>query len=229
MKMKKTIALIIAVVIVAASVATGLALIYQAGNKASNSGTSPGTTAGISINQATTEARNYLVRMSYSNLEVKMVQEYSNMYFAQVVEHSNGTGAFELAVNRTTGVVTPMQGPTLMWNTKYGSTGTGMMGYLTTTGSSGMMGGSGMMTWLRGTPTTNMAITMEQAKAYAQQYLDANYTGATVGQVTTFYGYYTMQVMKNGSILGMMGVYGTTGQVMYYSWCGAFMQQKVLG
>ena len=231
MNMRKTIVLIIAVVVVAALVATGLAIINQNANKAANPGTSLGTT-GISIDQAATAAQTYLTRMGYPNLGIKMMQEYSNTYYAQVVEQSNGTGAFELAVNKSTGAVTPMQGPTLVWNTKYGTTGTGMMGYLTTTSpsGSGMMGGSGgMMTWLRGTPTTNMAVTMEQARTYAQQYLDANYTGTTVGQITTFYGYYTMQVMKNGQVFGMMGVYGNTGQVMYYSWCGSFMQQKILG
>jgi hypothetical protein len=231
MKMKKTTVLIIAVVVAAALVAAGLVVLNQTGNKTNNQSTSTGTTTGVSIDQAASAAQNYLTKMGYSNLGVNMMQEYSNMYYAQIIEESNGTGAFELAVNKTTGVVTPMQGPTLMWNTKYGATSTGMMGYLIGTGNSGsgMMGGSGMMTWLRGTPTTNMAVTMEQAKVYAQQYLDANYTGATVGQVTTFYGYYTMQIMKNGNIVGMMGVYGTTGQVMYYSWCGTFMQQKVLG
>ncbi len=231
MNMKKITVLIIAVVVVSALVATGLVIINQTANKASNPSASTGTKTAVSIDQAATAAQTYLTKMGYSNLGVKMMQAYSNTYYAQVVEHNNGTGAFELSVNKTTGVVTPMQGPTLMWNTKYGATSTGMMGYLTTTSSSGsgMMGGSGMMTWLRGTPTTNMTVTMEQAKAYAQQYLDANYTGAAVGQVTTYYGYYTMQVMKNGSTLGMMGVYGTTGQVMYYSWCGNFMQQKILG
>ena len=74
-----------------------------------------------------------------------------------------------------------------------------------------------------------MAISMEQAKTLAQQYLDANYTGTTVGQITTYYGYYTMQVTKDGNIKGMMAVYGNTGQVMYYSWMGTFMQQKVFG
>ena len=105
-----------------------------------------------------------------------------------------------------------------------------MMDYLYSTSSSGgMMGGNGMMQWLRGTPTTNMVISMEQAKTIAQQYLDANYTGTTVGQATTYYGYYTMQILKDGNVGGMMGVYGSTGQVMYYDWMGTFMQQKVFG
>jgi hypothetical protein len=231
MKIRKTIVLIIAVVVVAALVATGLAIINQNANKAANPSTSHGATKGISVDQAVTAAQTYLTRMGYPNLGIKMMQQYSNTYYA-LVERNNGTGAFELAVNKSTGVVTPMQGPTLMWNTKYGTTGTGMMGYLTTTGpsGSGMMGSSGgMMTWLRGTPTTDLAVTMKQTRTYAQQYLDANYTGTTVGQITTFYGYYTMQVMKNGNVFGMMGVYGNTGQVMHYSWCGSFMQQKILG
>ena len=91
------------------------------------------------------------------------------------------------------------------------------------------MGGSGMMQWLRGTPTTNMAISMEQAKTIAQQYLDANYTGTTVGQVTTYYGYYAIQILKDGNPVGMMGVYGSTGQVMNYTWMGTFMLKKVIG
>jgi hypothetical protein len=117
----------------------------------------------------------------------------------------------------------------MLWNTKYGINSKGMMGYLTTGTSGGMMGGGGMMTWLRGTPTTYMATTMEQAETIAQQYLNSNDTGTTVGQVTTFYGYYTMQVLKDGNIFGMMTVNGQTGQVLYCSWLGTFMQRMVIG
>ena len=107
---------------------------HQAGNPASNQNPSTGT-AGKSIDQATTAVQTYLGKMGYSNLGIATMQEYSNMYYAQVVEQTNGTGAFELAVNKTTGVVSPMQGPTIMWDTKYGVTESGMMGYLTSTGS----------------------------------------------------------------------------------------------
>ena len=232
MKQKTTILIVVAIVAIAV-VATGLIIII--GNLFGNTTNTPTptsgtTTTGLSIDQATTAVQSYLGRIGNPNLSLKTMQEYSNMYYAQVVESSNGTGAFELAINKTTGVVTPMQGPTVMWNMKYGVSSTGMMGYLyTTASSSGMMGGDGMMQWPRGTPTTNMAIGMEQAKTIAQQYLDANYTGTTVGQVTTYYGYYTMQVMRGSQIVGMMSVYGSTGQVMYYDWMGTFMQQKLFG
>jgi hypothetical protein len=231
MNAKKIIGLIVVIVVVAAITVTGLVIVLgqQGGNTGNNQTPPPGST-GLSIDQATTAAQNYLGKMGYSNLGLKMMQEYSNNYYAQVVEQNNGTGAFELSINKATGAVTPMQGPTTMWNTKYGVTNTGMMGYLTNTSSAvGMMGGGGMMTWLRGTPTTNMAINMDRAQTIAQQYLNANCTGTTVGQITTFYGYYTMQVMKDGKVFGMMSVYGNNGQVMYYSSMGTFMQQKIFG
>ena len=54
-----------------------------------------------------------------------------------------------------------------------------------------------MITWLRGAPKTNMAIYMTQTMANAQQYLNPNYKSTNVGQVTTYYGCYTMQVVKD--------------------------------
>lgn len=224
---KKAIVLITVAVVAIALAAAGLIVIL--GHQAANPSTTT-PSSGISIDQATTAVQTYLGKMGYPNLGIATMQEYSNMYYAQIIEQNNETGAFELAVNKTTGVVTPMQGPTMMWDTKYGVTESGMMGYLTSNGAaSGMMGGGGMITWLRGTPTTNMAITIQQAKTIAQQYLDANLTGTTVGQATTYYGYYTMQILKDGKPAGMMGVYGTTGQVTYYTWMGTYMQQKVFG
>ena len=118
---KKAIVLIAAAVVTIALVATGLVIIlgHQAGNPANNQNPSTGTTnSRISIDQATTAVQTYLGKMGYSNLGIATMQEYSNMYYAQVVEQNNGTGAFELAVNKTTGAVTPMQGPTMMWNMK---------------------------------------------------------------------------------------------------------------
>jgi hypothetical protein len=223
----KLLAVAVAVIVIAI-IATGLVILL--GNQPGNPTTNPSTGTAINIDQATSAVQSYLGRMGYSNLSLKTMQEYSNMYYAQVVESNNGTGAFELSVDSTTGVVTPMQGATMLWNTKYGVNSTGMMGYMYTTSSSGgMMGGDGMMNWLRGTPTTHMTISIEQAQNLAQQYLDVNQTGTTIGQLTTYYGYYTMQVMNDGHVVGMMSIYGNTGQVMYYSQMGTYMQQKLFG
>ncbi len=191
------------------------------------------TTTELTPNDAATIAQNYLNQIGNPNLAVKTVQEYTNTYNVQIIEKDTGIGAFELSVNKYTGAVVPMQGPTMMWDTKYGVTATnGMMGYLATgySGNGRMMGGGGMMNWLRGTPTTAMPVTLSQAQTNAQQYLDTNYPGTTVGAPTTYYGYYTMQVMgSNGNIVGMVGINGATGQVMDYTWCGTFMRQIFLG
>jgi hypothetical protein len=191
------------------------------------------TTTPITPNDAATIAQNYLNQIGNPNLEVKTVQEYTSTYYVQIVEKDTGIGAFELSVDKVTGAVVPMQGPTMMWDTKYGVIGANtMMGYLSTgySGYGGMMSRGGMMNWLRGTPTAAMPISPSQAQSYAQQYLDTNYPGTTVGATTTYYGYYTMQVIgSNGSIVGMVGINGATGQVMDYTWCGTYMRQILIG
>ena len=47
--------------------------------------------------------------------------------------------------------------------------------------------------------------------------------------MTTFYGYYEMQVLKGTYYYGMITVNGQTGQVLYCSWLGTFMQRMVIG
>lgn len=196
-----------------------------------NTGTqpTPSTTAtALTINDAATIAQNYVTQLGNSNLSVKEVDQYSTCFYAQVIEKNTGAGAFELTINNITGTVAAEQGAMMQWNTKYGISSTGMMGYLTS-GTGSMMGTGSMVNWLRGTPTTTMAIAMGQANAAAQQYLSTNYPGTTVGQVSTFYGYYNMQVLKGTNFYGMMTVNGQTAQVLYCSWLGTFMQRMVIG
>ena len=242
----KKIILIITVAVIAAALVTASAFVFLFIPMTTNSNATPPSTAGIgtqatptapsttttaiTIDNATTIAQNYVIQLGNSNLSVAEVDQYSTCYYARVVETNTGAGAFELTINNVTGAVTAEQGAMMEWNTKYGiSSGTGMMGYLTTGTNGGIMGSGGMMTWLRGTPTTTMAVTMDQAKTMAQQYLTTNYPGTTVGQATTFYGYYMMQVLKGTNNYGMMTVNGQTGQVLYCSWLGTFMQRMVIG
>ena len=87
-----------------------------------------------------------------------------------------------------------------------------------------MMSG-GMMGWITGTTTaTQMTVTLDQAKADAQAFLDVNYPGTTVGSVDTFYGYYHVDVLQAGNTYGMLSVNGYSGQVWYHTWHGAFIQ-----
>lgn len=197
---------------------------YHAGSGCGNHGligsnyATDGTTlSAISINTAVTDAQNYVAILNNPDLTVKQVEEYSNNFHAQVTEKSTGNGAFELIVDKYTGTVAREMGPNMMWNTKYETTIGGMMG------SGGMMSGYGLGNTV--TPTTTMPVNVTQANANAQQYLNTYFPGKTTGNATTFYGYYTIEVLNNGNTYSMISVNGYTCQVWYHNWHGNFIQE----
>ena len=171
--------------------------------------TSPTAPNQLNITTAASIAQSYVASTGNANLEVSEVEEYTLNFYVVVKEKDTGIGAFELLVDKYTGAVTPEMGPNMMWNTKYG-----------------MM--SGMMGWTR-TTTTPETVTVEQAKANAQQYLNTNYPGTTTGDALAFYGYYHIEVQSSGSIYGMLSVNGYTGQVWYHTWHGTFIQEIEVG
>jgi len=167
------------------------------------------TATPLTIDTAAMTAQTYLTSLNNPDLTVTEVEEYTQNFYVQFSEKSTGIGAFEMLINKYTGSIYPEMGPNMMWNTKYG-----------------MM--NGMMGWHRETPTRAMTVTVDQAKATAQQFLNANYRGTTVGDVKAFYGYYHVMVLLSGKGYGMLSVNGYTGQVWYHTWHGAFIQELEL-
>jgi hypothetical protein len=163
----------------------------------------------ISIDQAQQAVQTTLDQMGDRDLLIKEVMEFQDNFYAILKEKSTGTGAFELLVNRSTGAVAPEPGPNMMWNTRYGIMGGGMIGV--------------------GASAGPMTVTAEQARQAAQRWLDQNQSGSTTEAPDAFYGYYTMHSLKEGSVTGMLSVNGYTGQVWYHTWHGAFIQEKDLG
>ncbi|HEX9862898.1 MAG TPA: hypothetical protein VGB11_06430 [Candidatus Bathyarchaeia archaeon] len=163
--------------------------------------------AAITIDTAVAIAQRYLTSLNNPDLAINEVEEYTQNFYVLFYEKSTGNGAFEMLIDKYTGGIYPEMGPNMMWNTKYG-----------------MMNG-GMMGWFSGTPIATMPITVDQAKAYAQQFLNANIAGTTVGDVTTFYGYYHIDVLSASGTYGMLSVNGYTGQVWYHNWHGTFIQE----
>lgn len=161
----------------------------------------------LTINNAVIIAQNYVTSIGNPDLVVKQVEEYSANFYVQVNEKSTNNGAFELLINKYTGSIYPEMGPNMMWNTKYG-----MMG-------SGILGG------IFGTPTATMPVTAAQATTDAQQYLNTYVAGSTTGDVTTFHGYYTIEVLTNGTTSGMLSINGYTGLVWVHTWHGTFIQE----
>ena len=187
----------------------------------------------ITMAQAVQTFKNYLSSTGNPDLALHEVEEYQNNFYAAYYETSTGRFAFQMLIwkpgasmmggsmggmmgdnGMMSGIAMPEPGPNMMWNTKYGMMN-GMM-------SSGMMGGM-MGSYGRGT-SPNMTISAEQARTMAQQYLDGSLPGKTASDADTYYGYYTIDVLLNGSTFGMVSVNGYTGQVWYHSWHGTYVQ-----
>ncbi len=73
--------------------------------------------------------------------------------------------------------------------------------------------------------TQTMTVSPEQALKDAQQYLDQEYHGyQTAEDADPFYGYYTIDILKNGTVTGMLSVNGYSGQVFLHTWHGTFIE-----
>jgi len=156
----------------------------------------------ITIDEAAEAVERYLGAYG-QDLVLAEVMEFAWNFYAEVEEKSTGIHAMELLIDKYTGQVYPEMGPNMIWNTKYSP-------------MAGMMGS-------QNTVTAEMPITTEQAKALAQQFLDANLPGVTVGEADTFYGYYTLHTLRDGQIEGMLSVNGYKGGVWYHDWHGSFI------
>jgi hypothetical protein len=130
---------------------------------------------------------------------------------AEVAERSTGIHAFELLIDRYSGRVYPDPGPNMMWNTRYGHMG-------------------GWRAQPSGSPGAGtLPVTPQQARAGAQQWLARYLPGtAAADEADAFYGYYTIHVLRDGQIAGMLSVNGDSGQVWYHSWHGEFIGLREL-
>lgn len=197
----------------------------------------------LTIEAAETAVHEYLTTLDQDNLAIGEIMIFTNHAYVQIIDSNTGQGAFELLVDPITGNVYPEPGPNMMWNTAYGAamhdsmheSGSAMMGGMM--GYSSMMGngqfGSSMMdesqygTMMGGwnsSVDTPVNITTEEAVTLAQAYLDTYISGATADEMPdSFPGYYTLHVLENGEISGMLSVNAYTGQVFFHHWHGEFV------
>jgi hypothetical protein len=179
---------------------------YWTGTQRNSSGNA------LTLDQAVEAASQYLAAYGNPDLTVTEVMEFTENFYAEVEEKSSGIHAFELLIDRYTGAVYPEPGPNMMWNIKYGH-----------------MGGSRMMGGWGSRQTGSASVTAEQALDFAQQWLDQNLPGTLVAeQADAFYGYYTIHVMKDGQVYGMLSVNDYTGEAWYHTWHGNFVEMKEL-
>ncbi|GAB4160456.1 MAG: hypothetical protein Fur0021_32480 [Candidatus Promineifilaceae bacterium] len=176
----------------------------------------------ISLADARTAVENYLTSLDNSALAVGEIMIFDNHAYAQIVDQEAGRGAFEVLVDAGTGAVYPEPGPNMMWNTEYGMMGNAGFGMM------GMMNGycgAGMMANLGYAPDAEASVTADKAIELAQAYLDAYLPGKTAGNTADpFPGYYTLHVLENDKIVGMLSVNAYTGQVFLHHWHGDFIE-----
>ncbi len=181
----------------------------------------------LSLETAKQALEKFLSAQANDDLAISEIMIFDNHAYAEIIETSTGIGAMELLVDPVTLAVTPEHGPNRMWNLKYGMMagyGGGMMGTMMG-GGLGMMGNYGTTPNQPAEVSAEMPITLEEAVESAQRYLDTYLSGSQVDDhADVFYGYYTLHVLRDGQIVGMLSVNGYTREVFLHTWHGDFIE-----
>jgi hypothetical protein len=127
------------------------------------------------------------------------VMWFDNGFYVELKD-SAGQAATEVIVDPTTGSVSTEPGPAMMWNTRFGM--------MRTRG-----GGTG-------------SVDSAKAREIATAWLAANRAGTTVRTIDAYPGYFTLDLQRNGAVVGMMSVNAVTGAVWYHTWHGAFIAMQ---
>lgn len=189
------------------------------GGYGAQSGPYPGNGTPITLDQTVEAAEQYLVTLGNPDLALTEVMEFSDNFYAEIMEKSTGMHAFEVLIDRYTSAVYPEPGPNMMWNTRYSRMG----GMTLAPGASAGVGG-----W-ESRQAGSMSVTPERAREITQQWLDQNLPGTSAAEdADAFYGYYTIHVLRESQVFGMLSVNGYNGEVWYHTWHGDFINMEEL-
>lgn len=193
----------------------------------------------LSVDEARQAVASYLSSLGNDDLAIEEIMTFDNNAYAIVVEESTGIGAFELLVDPVTKAVFPEYGPNMMWNLKYGMHALSGVEEMNGFGGYGMMmgggyGPGGMMDSFGFSNdaqvpdiTADMPVSAEEAAEAAQSYLDTYSPGVDASyEITAFYGYYTLDIERDGEIIGMLSVNGYTRRVFPHTWHGTFIEMS---
>jgi len=94
--------------------------------------------------------------------------------------------------------------------------------------TSGMMGMMGSGSVNDKATTADMTIKSADAGSRAQKYADTQFPSSKVSNPDMFYGYYTVDIVKDGRVLALLSVNGYSGQVWVQAWPGSYLGGKAL-
>jgi hypothetical protein len=124
------------------------------------------------------------------------VMQFSNGFYAELMT-ANGRGGTEALVNPVDGSVGIEYGPAMMWNTSYGMHA--------------------------GAAPAPAPMSAAGAVRLAENWLNQQQPGLSVGEAEEFPGYFTLHTLRGGKIVGMMSVNAYTGSVWYHTWHGQYI------
>lgn len=143
----------------------------------------------LTVDTAKERVATALKDWGYAELVVDSVADYQGDFYAVAKDKVSGKPALELHVDADYGTVTAAG--VAGWNTKYGRS----------------------LTWPL---ASGKAITADEAKKLAQQWLDTSRTTVKYElKVVELPGYFSVQLLDGGKLSGLMAVNAYTSQVWY--------------
>ncbi|MDA3811529.1 MAG: hypothetical protein PF518_14520 [Spirochaetaceae bacterium] len=147
----------------------------------------------------------YLDNIKGYDLSIAEIMEFHQNFYIEVAEINSDILFQELLVDPYSGAIYPEHGPNMMWNPS----------------RSHMMGGYSSRN------PKELTVSETEAIEYAGEYLKVDLPGtAPEDHADKFNGYYTIHVLKDDNIIGMLSVNGYSGQVWYHNWHGEFLGMK---
>jgi hypothetical protein len=152
-----------------------------------------GTGEVTTLDQARAAAERYAATL---DLNVGEVMQFTRNFYAELTTAS-GDKATEVLIDPATGAVYLEFGPAMMWNTKYG-----------------------MHSW---GGDSAAQVSPEEAQQIADRWLAQHQPGSTTEEPDVFPGYYTLHVLEDGTVTGMLSVNAVTGVLWFHTWHGEFV------
>ena len=168
----------------------------------------------LTIDEVDQVIHEYLEEISNEDLILGEIMIFDNHAYAEIIEKSTGIGAMEVLIDPQTRSVYPEQGPNMKWNLKYSPMGN-------------LGQGLDMRSDSNAAEINNMPVSSSQAVNDAQNFLDQYHPGTQADEHTDpFYGYYTLHILREDNVVGMLSVNGFTGQIFYHDWHGEFIEMS---
>lgn len=162
----------------------------------------------MTIDQVEELVKDYLRDLDDSNIQVEEIIEFANDFYVRFSEKDTGINAFVALVDPYTGRMYAGHHPDKFWNTKYRGES-----YRESRGR------PESIDW----PSGPMTITEEQAWSNAQRAILGYIPEGEIGSVEPFYGYYTIPILQQGNVVGLVSINGYTGTVCYEACHGSVL------